>query len=147
MLDFFILTIVALLAYVLQIRLPAIVSDSCYLIGNITTPISMLVIGASLAEVQLLSIFTERRLYAMTALRLVGIPILIYAGLVQLTSLNPELIAIATITFGMPVGSMIVMLAQEFENQVGLAVRSVSLTTLACLLSVPFLIRFLTLSH
>jgi len=139
----FVLTLLALAAYVFQIKTPAILTDTCYLIGNITTPVAMLVMGASLAEVRLLSIFTEKRLYGMAALRLLGIPLVIHFLLVHLTHFGPELVAIATITFGMPVGSMIVMLAQQFRHQVALSVQAVSLTTIGCLFTIPLLLQFL----
>lgn len=142
----FVLTIVALVLYLAQLHLPALVTRVCYTVGNITTPISMLVIGGSLAEVTLASIFTERRLYAIALLRLIAIPCVIYAALSLLTDLPGELIAIATITFGMPVASMVVMLAQECRREVPLAVRAVSLTTLGCLVTVPLLLQLLNLA-
>lgn len=138
-----VLTVLALLVYICQWQVPALVADTSYLLGNITTPVSMLVIGASLAEIQLRSIFTEVRLYIMMAVRLLGIPALVYACLTVGTNLSYELIAIATITFGMPVGSMLVMLAQEFQNQTALAVKAVSLTTLGAIISVPLLLQLL----
>jgi len=134
-----ILTIFALIIYLAQLQLPKLIVDATYTMGNITTPISMLIIGASLREVRITDIFREQRLYIMSVIRLIILPLIIYVLLINFTHFDKILIGIATIAFGMPVGSMIVMLANEFDNNIELAAKSVSLTTAAALVTIPLL--------
>ena len=128
----FLLTVLAIAIYFSGIQVPDILSDTCYLIGNITTPISMLILGGNLAEIAWRRIFTDGRLYAMAAVRLAVVPSVIY---VLLTALG----RFSTVTFGMPVGSMIVMFANERGYQTELSTRAVSLTTLGSLLTIPLM--------
>ncbi|HBT80093.1 MAG TPA: hypothetical protein DEA67_08710, partial [Selenomonas sp.] len=58
----FVLTVIALVVYFADWHLPAVLVDACYLVGNMTTPLSMLILGASLAEITLHSIFGVPRL-------------------------------------------------------------------------------------
>ena len=135
----FLLTVFALVLYFSGLRLPAPVSDACYLVGNITTPVSMLVLGANLAEIALRDIFTEKRLYAMAAVRLVVIPATLWALLTATGLFPPVLTGIATVTFGMPVGSMLVMFANEYGRCTTLSTQAVSLTTIGSLLTIPIM--------
>ena len=135
----FLLTVLAIAIYFSGIQVPDILSDTCYLIGNITTPISMLILGGNLAEIAWRRIFTDGRLYAMAAVRLAVVPSVIYVLLTALGRFSPTLVGIATVTFGMPVGSMIVMFANERGYQTELSTRAVSLTTLGSLLTIPLM--------
>ncbi|TYZ29585.1 AEC family transporter [Selenomonas caprae] len=134
-----VLTVFALLLYVLQWHLPQVLADACYLLGNITTPLSMLIIGASLQQIHIRELFRERRLYWVAFLRLLVIPAGVYLLMVCFTDFDYVLVGIAVITFGMPVGSMIVMLANAFEANIKLSVESVSLTTAISFVTIPFL--------
>ena len=139
MIDIEKLTALAIAIYFSGIQVPDILSDTCYLIGNITTPISMLILGGNLAEIAWRRIFTDGRLYAMAAVRLAVVPSVIYVLLTALGRFSPTLVGIATVTFGMPVGSMIVMFANERGYQTELSTRAVSLTTLGSLLTIPLM--------
>lgn len=138
-----VLTVLALTIYLLEIKLPTVLSDTCYIVGNLTTPLSMIIIGASLYEIKLADIFRVKELYIMSIFRLLIIPLAIYTILVACTDLSDMLVGIATITFGMPVGSMIVMIANDFSNNTELAVKSVSLTTVLAVVTVPVLVLVL----
>ena len=137
----FVLTVFALALYLSGLHLPMLLSDAFYLVGNITTPVSMLILGANLAEIALRRIFTERRLYAMTVVRLAVIPAIIYSVLTATGLFSPMLVGTATVTFGMPVGSMLVMFANEYDNHTELATQAVSLTTICSLLTIPIMAR------
>lgn len=135
----FLLTVLAIAVYFSGFRVPELLSDTCYLIGNITTPVSMLILGGNLAEIAWRRIFTDGRLYAMAVVRLAIFPCLIYTLLSALGRFSPTLVGIATVTFGMPVGSMIVMFANERGYQTELSTKAVSLTTLGSLLTIPLM--------
>ena len=135
----FVLTVLALVIYFADWHLPRVLVDACYLVGNTTTPLSMLILGASLAEIALRSIFGVPRLYAMAALRLLAIPAIIYLVLRTTGWFSPMLNGIAGVTFGMPVGSMLVMFANAYDRYTQLSTQAVSLTTLGSLLTIPLM--------
>ena len=134
------LTLFALLVYLLQLPLPACIVAFSAAAGALTTPLSMLIIGASLAGMEWRKTFLNLRLYAMAGIRLLLLPAIIYYVLLQLGLFDGWLLGIAVVTFGMPVGSMLVMMAVEYQNHEQLAVQAVSLTTAGLVLSIPVLL-------
>ncbi len=129
----------ALIAFVLfltQTHLPDLLDASTSFVGNLTMPLSMICIGATMAEYPIVDIFKMRSLYWITALRLFGI-----AGLVRLSFFFlPSMQSVAgmlTLMFAMPVASMVVMAANEYGGDVEYASASVALTTLLSMLTIP----------
>lgn len=137
------LTIMALFLYAGQWHLPKILVGFCSLAGNMTTPLSMLILGASLAKMKLYNIFIDVRLWAMSLIRLMAIPAGVYFLLQGIGGFDSFYTGIAVITFGMPVGSMIVMMAAEYQNQEELATRSVAMTTVCLFFTLPVLIKLM----
>ena len=67
---------VAALAVALgHIPVPALAGDCLNLVGSITTPLSLLVVGSLLAELPFRRAFTSLRLWALAALRLLILPL------------------------------------------------------------------------
>ena len=110
----FVLTVLALVIYFADWHLPRVLVDACYLVG-------------------------VPRLYAMAALRLLAIPAIIYLVLRTTGWFSPMLNGIAGVTFGMPVGSMLVMFANAYDRYTQLSTQAVSLTTLGSLLTIPLM--------
>ena len=135
-----VLTLLALVLYFFPCPLPGFLVDFCTCTGSVTTPLSMLVIGAALQKAALGQILKIWRLFLLSVIRLVGLPLIIYFLLLHLTIFDYWLLGIATVTFGMPVGSMAVMMAVEYHNNEQLAAQAVSLTTAGLLVSLPLLI-------
>lgn len=128
----------ALAIYGLDIQIPTVVADTCNLVGGLTTPLSMIVLGASLAEVPIKEIFGEKKIYPMVFLRLIGIPIIFYVCLKTIIH-NSMLLGIATMTLAMPVASMSVMLSHQYDGNTKLASIGVFITTLCSVISIPFI--------
>ncbi|HBT80092.1 MAG TPA: transporter, partial [Selenomonas sp.] len=72
-------------------------------------------------------------------LRLLAIPAIIYLVLRTTGWFSPMLNGIAGVTFGMPVGSMLVMFANAYDRYTQLSTQAVSLTTLGSLLTIPLM--------
>lgn len=60
----------------LKIHLPVIVDDTLRAVGSTIGPVSMIVTGMLIAGMNLRDIFTNRRVYAVTFLRLLLVPVL-----------------------------------------------------------------------
>lgn len=133
---------VALIIYFAGIRLPLVVSETCSFIGNICMPLSMMVIGSSIANYPLKDLFSEKKIYLMTIVRLAVMPCLVYF-LLQLFIKDDLLVKIATITIGMPVASVVAMGSTPYKEQGKEAAIAVVFTTLCSLITIPVMCTLL----
>lgn len=135
-------SILALLLFILHVSLPQVLRQTCSVVGSLTTPLSMLVLGASLSLVPVKDIFRESRIYLMTIFRLIVIPVITYL-LLQLMTENRMLIGIGTMTAAMPVASMTVMLSNQYHGKTKLASIGVFITTVCSIISIPLVAKLL----
>lgn len=135
-----ILSVAALVIYLADIKIPSIINDSFYMIGNITTPLSMIVLGSSLGRLKFKDICADAEVYIFSIIRLFVIPALVYC-LFGMIGIKGFVLNIATVTFAMPVGSMSVMFANEYKNNINLSAKAVFITTLASIITIPIIVR------
>jgi predicted permease len=115
---------------------PMFISSAVDYLGALPTSLSMIVIGASLTEIPLKELFTDRRLLAFSALKLLVIPI---AGLMAVRPFvkQQDLLAIVMVMLATPVASMVVMIAQQHNADYRTAAKGLSLTTLLSVVTIP----------
>jgi predicted permease len=130
--------LLALIIYFTEIKLPDFLVKTLASVGSITTPLSMLVLGASIATIPTKDIMKEKKIYLLTIIRLIIMPILAYFIFDRITD-NSLLIGVGTITIGMPVASMAVMLANEYEGKTNIAAIGVLVTTASSVVSIPLI--------
>lgn len=125
----------ALVLFWFEIPLPEALQDTASYMGRCTTFLSMLVLGVSVAQMSVRSLFGNGRLYAAAAIRLLVIPIA--AGFV-LKALEPgeTIRQVSVILLAMPVGNMPLMLAQERGEKAEILAKGAVLTTLLSIVTV-----------
>lgn len=136
-------TVIAILIYLTDFSLPYIVGSSIDMIGNTTSPLSMMIIGASFANIDFKTVFTNKKLLLFSLIKLVIIPV---AGLFVIHYFidNTVIQGVCLIMLATPVASMVVMLANEYGGDTklgsaGIAVTSVlSVFTLSALAYLGF---------
>lgn len=137
-------SVLAILIIAVHISLPQVVTNTFTKVGNLTTPLSMLVLGASLAEVPIQEIWKEVRVYPMTVFRLLLLPFLTFL-LMRLVSDNLTLVGIATMTAAMPVASMTVMLSNQYKGNTKLAAIGIFISTLLSVVTIPVVAKVFSL--
>lgn len=121
--------------------LPSFPLNAISMIGDTTTPLSMLVIGAHLANVPLSSL-KDRGLYLSSALRLVLIPLAFYLAF-KWVPLPPMIFEIVFIVTAMPSAAVSVIQAHQFGADPSLAARGVALSTLCSIITIPLMMLLL----
>lgn len=134
--------IFALIIFFTGIILPSPLVDSMKNLGDTTSPLAMIVIGMSLAEIPFKSVFTEIRLYPYTLIKQVIIPILSWYVLRNIIS-NELILGITVIVIAMPVATSAVLFSSEYDGNTNLATKSVFITTLASLVTIPVIVYVL----
>ncbi len=130
--------VAALVIYFGNIPMPDIFFDCVGFIGNITTPLSMIIIGSSMAAASFQEIRTEKGIWPMLPIRLIGMPLLVF-GFMHFVTKDPTLISICTIGAGMPVASLVAMGSAPYERQNKSASIGVVISTLFSLVTIPIM--------
>ena len=129
-------TAVGLPLFLLGIRLPPVVGSAVSFLGDMNTPLAMIVIGAQMAFADLRATFRDRRLYLAAFLKLAAMPALTLLVLYPL-GLDPVLYSALIILAATPTGGTASMFAQQFERDAVAGAQVVTLTTLFSILTLP----------
>ncbi len=129
--------VIAIGLYLLNIRLPAPVGSAVGYLGSLNTPLAMVVIGGQMASSDLAAAFRDRRLYLASAIKLVGLPVLTALVLLPFR-LDRVIYMTLVILAGCPTAGINSLFAQSMGRDAGLAARILTLSTLLCILTLPF---------
>ena len=122
--------------YLAKLPVPQFVKSASQGLGNLTGPLSMMVIGISFTKIRLRDLFTDGKLLIFAVIKLMIIPIAGGVLLRQFIS-NEILCGVVTIIMSTPVASMTVMLAQEKCDNCEAIVKGISLTTILSVITIP----------
>lgn len=122
----------------LPVEWPTPVKGAANAFGDMVLPLSMIIVGASLGEQKLSQVLRDWRPYAMAPVRLLVAPVMVWA-MMRLVVRDPMILGVATLLAGMPSAVLSVMLAIRYGANEQLAARSVFLTTVLSVLTIPLL--------
>ena len=118
-------------------QIPGVFGTAIENLGNMTAPLSMILIGATLSGMNL-KMLLDRSVLLISALRLLVFPMLFAVGLkwlgTDLTTMN-----ICVILLAMPVASNTAAMAERYGGDYVFASACVSVTTLLSVLTVPLI--------
>lgn len=134
------LGLLALFIYVSGIRDNGVIYDTCYMLGNTTSALSMLILGASFAQYPVKESLMDVKAYGFAVIRLLLIPAVSY-GICRLIGVGDYLTSIVTITTGMPVGSVLLILGNEYITDTRLITRNIVVSTLLSVITIPFVVE------
>ena len=138
--------LIAVVIFATGITPPEAVGTFCDYMGNTTIPLSMLLIGVSMAQAKLGEVFKDWRIYAFVLLRMVVLPIgmiFLLKGVVYTYAIEPVVFGVFIIELGMPVGSIIALMTREKGGDIAYCTKGVVLSTLASIITIPLLCAFL----
>ncbi|NLA87045.1 MAG: AEC family transporter [Clostridiales bacterium] len=137
-----VVSLLTVLVFYIKPSIPAVITDAVVIVGRMTTPSAMLVIGSTLACISLKEVFTEYRLYLMTIAKLLVIPILTWL-ILRLFVTNQLMLGVLVALSAMPTATNATMLSMEYGGNEQLASKGVFLTTLFSVATMPLLLSFL----
>ncbi|TQQ84816.1 AEC family transporter [Peptacetobacter hominis] len=136
--------VIGLILFFTKTKLPVFINEPLVLLGNVTTPLSMLVIGSMLAGSSATECFKMPKMYILTFLRLIVIPVAVFIVLKPF-NFDSLVMAIPVVIGAMPSAANTAIMANEYGADVSLASQAVFFTTLFSVVSIP-LISVLLLS-
>lgn len=139
-----VLIFIGILIYLFDIQLPSVLMDTINSVGSLTAPLSMMMIGSSLAVYPIKDSFTDCRSYVFAFVRLIIVPFVTMI-VCRLLHINPYYANITIITNAMPVGSMVLMLATQYNANVKIVTRNIVVSTLLSVITIPIVVATMLL--
>lgn len=130
---------VALPLFFLGIKLPAQLGDAVTLMGRMSTPMCMLVVGMRLATVPIKQVFTDRSQYAAVAVKQVIMP-LITLLIVNLIPMDPNMRVTLYILSCCPIAAVVLSFAEMLGQGQKNAANGVLLGTILSIVTIPVML-------
>lgn len=136
-------TLVAVVLFLLQIRLPYPLQSALDLTGKMTAPLSMLLIGALIGDISISKLLSDKRVYLVCVIKLVLIPAVTACAL-KVTGASNIVISICTLMAAMPSAATNAIFANEFDSEPVFASIGVFVTTLLSVFTLPLTTYIMT---
>lgn len=129
---------VAALMVAFGVRTPDIIARPVTMVGNITIPAALMVIGSSMARLPLKEIIGSPKVYVASLLRLVVVPLSVYF-LFRFCGVSDVINNINTVIIAMPVASYGTMFCLKYGRNPSLMTEMTFITTLGSILTIPLI--------
>lgn len=117
-------------------NVPGFISQPLTMIGNITVPAALLIIGSSMSQLPLRALLGTRVIYATTLLRLCLLPVGVHFLCLAL-GFDPYVTYINTVVIAMPVATYGTILCLKYNRDTTLITEMTFTTTLLSILTIP----------
>lgn len=129
---------VAALMVAFGVRTPDIIARPVTMVGNITIPAALMVIGSSMARLPLKEIIGSPKVYVASLLRLVVVPLSVYF-LFRFCGVSDVINNINTVIIAMPVASYGTMFCLKYGRNPSLMTEMTFVTTLGSIFTIPLI--------
>lgn len=129
---------IAALLVAFGVHTPEMIARPITMVGNITVPAALMIIGSSMARLPLREIIGSGKVYATSFLRLVIVPLSVYF-LFRLCGVNTLINNINTVVIAMPVASFGTMFCMKYGRNPSLMTEATFITTLFSIITIPLI--------
>jgi predicted permease len=129
-------SVIGFTLFLMPFRLPLILEQPIDMLGGLTTPFSMIVIGSLLTHLKFQDIWKGAGVYGVLIFRLAVIPLSVFA-LLKLFGFSGYLLSVPVLLSAMPAAANISIFANQFGCNEELASRLVFLSTLVSVFTLP----------
>ncbi len=132
--------IIGIIVFLLNIKLPAVVTGTVGMLAGMNAPLAMLVLGVYMAQIKFTEIFTDKAAYASCAVRLLLIPILTIGVLFLFGGMETKIKLAVLLAAAAPVGFNVAIFAQRNNLSYTQAVKDVCLSTVLSVATLPLIL-------
>ncbi len=136
---------IAALLVAFDVETPDMVERPVSIVGGLTIPAALLLIGSSMAKMPLKEVVGRPKAYVTTVVRLVVVPVCLY-GLFRLLGVHPLINDINTVIIATPAASLGTIFCLRYDRDPSLVTAITFLSILGCIITIP-LIDMLLLGH
>lgn len=131
--------IIGLPLFLLQVKLPVLIEQPMSYLAELNTPLAMLIFGTYLANTDLKTMFTDKKIYLAAFLKLLAMPLLCL-GIYHICGVSGTLLVACAITACVPSANNTFMFASKYGRDTGLASKTVALVSLFSIITMPVVI-------
>lgn len=128
--------IISIALFFMQIPVSKMICSLSAGLSNLTGPLSMLVIGISIAAMELKDLFTDVKLLKFAFVKLLIVPVAVMLLVCQVID-NQLICEVFLVMMATPAASMCAMLSQQYGGDYELAAKGVALTTILSVITMP----------
>lgn len=128
--------ILAIIIYLLDIQFPATIENVISTVGELTSPLAMILVGATLASIKLSEVFNEWKIYVFAVIKQFILPILLYP-IFKLFLGDTLLFNVLFIEFLMPIANTALMLSGEYGGDTKFISKAIFISTAMSLVTMP----------
>ena len=132
-------TFIGMMLMLSGIELPQLAMGALSSFGSLTTPLAMIVVGASLYGVVIKEMLKNYRVFLLSGIRMVVFPLII-GLLLKVLGISPKIIGVAIVLAGMPIATNTVIIARQYNGNVLEVSEAVFISTTLLLVTAPLLI-------
>lgn len=132
----FISSVLSLIIVLTGIQIPAYAGEVLGFVGDMTAPLSLLVLGSVLAGMPLGKVFAMPRIWILSAFRLVIMPVLLLV-LLRPLGLDPVVLSTGVIIMATPAAVNGFMLSIEYGGDSDCMAQTIFLSTLCSIVTIP----------
>ena len=122
--------------------IPAVVSQPLTMLGNVTVPAALLIIGSSMSNLSLRTMLGNATVYATALLRLCLLPVGVFY-LTRALGFSTFVVNINTLVIAMPVATYGTILCLKYKKDTTMITEVTFITTLLSMVSIPLLMLLL----
>jgi hypothetical protein len=137
-----ILSLLAILLYLLNLTFPQEIVSVTASVGNMTTPAAMLCIGSTLASMQVKEVLNDWRVYLFSVIKQVLLPLALLP-LLHLAVSSEYLQQLLYLLILTPVANSAVLLATEYGFDEKLAAKGVFVSTVLSVVTIPLMAQLI----
>lgn len=131
-------TVVSLVLYIANIRLPGVLLEGVDLVGDMTFPLSMIIIGSLLGDQKLTELLKDIKLLGFSVIKLVAVPLAMLAVCMAIKGIISPTVCYVCITMcAAPTAANTAVVSELYGGNSALAAKLVGVTTLFSLISMP----------
>lgn len=130
--------LIAALLVALDIHTPDMIARPVTMVGNITVPVALMIIGSAMARLPLKEIVGGPKVYLASLLRLAVVPLTIFF-LFKVCGVSSIVNNINTVVIAMPVASFGTMFCMKYGRNPSLITEITFITTVGSIITIPLI--------
>ena len=128
-----------------RVRLPGLLQDTVDTLGGMIGPVSMLITGMLIGDMDFKKILGFKRVWLVAFFRLIAAPLLVlvflkYSGIATLVENGKQILLVTFLATTTPAASTITQFAQVYDKDAPYASAINVVTTLLCILTIPVMV-------
>ena len=135
---------IGLLLFFFRIHFPELLQTACGYVSGLNTPLGMIVSGISVAQANLPRAFRNPRVYYVSAVKLILVPLVLCLLFLPLTFIPDNIRLVVMLLMAAPSATMCTLQCQKHGMNDGYASHIFAVTTLLSMLTMPLMVKLFT---